>query len=76
MGRVPNAEGMIHNEQKGFIGKMFKRKQRTWNNETHGKPIIHESVLKRTKSSDNKDSPEYKPWILNHMDQNHPKIES
>jgi hypothetical protein len=67
---------MLHNEQKGFVGKIFKRKQRTWNRETHGEPVIHESVFKRTKSVDNNDSPEYKPWILNHMDQNNSKIES
>lgn len=70
MKRTPNPNGLMHNQQKGFVGKMFKRKQRTWNKETHGEPIIHKSVLQRTKSSDNQDSPIYKPWILKHINPN------
>jgi len=76
MESTPNADGMIHDEQKGFVGSLFKRKQRTWNKETHGEPVIHESVLNRTKNNDNKDMPKYEPWILKHSDHNNLKIES
>ncbi|HYO21911.1 MAG TPA: DUF2235 domain-containing protein, partial [Flavisolibacter sp.] len=38
--------GMMHNEQIGFPGKLFRRLQRTWNIETNGEPSVHASVLK------------------------------
>ena len=56
-------EGMMHNEQTGFIGKLFRRKQREWFSNTHGKPSIHNSVPMRTKNNQNSDSPAYAPWI-------------
>lgn len=68
--RIPDANGTMHNEQKGFIGRLFKRKQRTWNSEIHGEPVIHKSVLQRTKSSDNQDSPTYNPWTLKYINPN------
>lgn len=72
----PDINGIMHNEQKGFFGKIFKRAKRTWNKETHGEPCIHESVLNRTKNNDNKEEPAYNAWILEHIDSNNPKIEN
>jgi uncharacterized protein (DUF2235 family) len=60
-----DVNGMMHNEQHGFPGRLFRRLQRSWDFSTHGNPCIHESVKKRVKNSSNLDSPEYKPWILN-----------
>ncbi len=71
----PDINGLMHNEQESFPGKLFKRKKRTWNKETHGEPHIHESVFKRTKSSKNEDSPRYSSWIFSYFDKANPKVE-
>lgn len=71
----PNINGTMHNEQKKFPGTLFKKKQRSWNKNTYGEPCVHESVLKRTKNSDNSDTMVYSPWILNSMDKESPCIE-
>jgi hypothetical protein len=70
-----DVNGFMHNEQKGFPGNLMKSNQRNWNVETHGEPCIHESVLKRTKNTDNEDLPEYAPWILKMADPENPCIE-
>jgi uncharacterized protein (DUF2235 family) len=76
MNSSPDINGMMHDEQKGFIGKIFKRAKRTWSTETNGEPHIHESVFKRTKNNENREEPAYNPWILEHVDSNNPKIEN
>lgn len=68
--------GMMHNEQKGFPGNLMKSAQRNWNKETHGEPCVHESVLTRTKNTDNADTPKYAPWILDLIDKDDPCIEN
>ncbi len=76
MASTPNVNGTMHNEQKGFPGKLFSRKQRSWNKSTHGEPCVHESVFQRTMSSDNTVSPKYSPWILNLVDKDNPCVEN
>jgi len=66
----PDINGIMHNEQKGFPGKFFKRAARTWNINTHGYPTVHESVLKRKKNNENSLSPRYNPWILTYKEKN------
>jgi uncharacterized protein (DUF2235 family) len=61
-----NPFGEMHDEQKGFFGKLFRRGLRSWNVKTHGIPTIHESVFERAKSTSNA-QPLYKPWILNNL---------
>lgn len=58
-----NVNGMMHNEQKGLLGKLYSRRQRAWNEETHGPLIIHSSVLQRLLNNDNADDPQYSPWV-------------
>jgi hypothetical protein len=65
----------MHNEQKSFPGKYFKRVQRNWNTQTHGEPCIHESVFERTQNADNKSEPVYSPWIVNCINKANPCIE-
>lgn len=60
----PNADGFMHNSRKGFPGFLFRKATRTWNSETHGKPVIHQSSLLRKLNKDNKESPPYNPWII------------
>ncbi len=71
----PDINGIMHNEQKSFPGKLLARKKRSWNKETHGEPCVHESVLKRTKNTENTDSPKYSPWIAELMDKESQNIE-
>jgi uncharacterized protein (DUF2235 family) len=70
-----NPDGMMHNEQKKFPGKLFRREQRSWNKTTHGEPVIHASVLERKINADNGTNPPYSPWIFSIIDKNNPSIE-
>ena len=58
-----NADGQMHNEQTGWKGWIFRRKIRTWNDKTHGPPVIHASVFERVLNSTNSEDPKYAPWI-------------
>ena len=59
----PDINGEMHNEQKGFLGKLFRREERRWNRR-EGKPCVHMSVFERTMNNLNTDNPEYTSWIL------------
>ena len=58
-----NVNGKMHNEQVGFIGKLYRREKRNWNESIHGQLQVHESVFKRTKNPSNGDTPSYTSWI-------------
>ncbi|MBA3971366.1 MAG: DUF2235 domain-containing protein, partial [Bacteroidetes bacterium] len=60
----PNIDGIMHNEQIGFTGKLFKKQRRNWDELTNGLLCIHPSVLKRNKNTRNLQEPAYNPWIL------------
>jgi uncharacterized protein (DUF2235 family) len=63
-------DGHMHNEQRGLIGKLYRKAQRTWNEEKHGKICLHRSVPLRTKNNRNSTDPEYRKtaWILRYQD--------
>ncbi len=65
---IEDANGVMHNEQSGFPGTMFKRMQRSWDVSKHGNPCIHASVKARTKNNSNQDTPTYTPWIAQFKD--------
>lgn len=71
-----DVEGIMHDEQQGFVGKFFRRKQREWHPSRHGKPCVHESVLRRTKNNHNTDDPPYDPWILKNLSEGDYRIEN
>ncbi|MHC4400657.1 MAG: DUF2235 domain-containing protein [Planctomycetota bacterium] len=55
---APNPNGTMHNSRKGFIGWLYRQKERSWDSEKRGAPpTVHESVLLRARGA-------YKPWIL------------
>jgi len=56
--------GIMHNPRQGFPKNLFRKKVRSWNSQTHGKPVIHESVLKRKLNPENTENPPYDPWIF------------
>ncbi len=58
-----DANGTMHDSRKGWWQQFYQKATRTWNAATHGKPVIHESVLKRTFNKENKSNPPYDPWI-------------
>jgi uncharacterized protein (DUF2235 family) len=72
----PDENGVMHNSRHGFPGKLYKRKVRTWNTDTHGKPFVHESVIMRKKNKNNTDDPVYHPWIVNNEYETEPWSES
>jgi len=61
----PNPDGFMHNSRKGFPGFLFRKATRTWNLDTHGKPVVHQSAILRKLSKENKETPPYNPWIYN-----------
>ena len=59
----PDPDGFMHDSRGTFWTSLYRRKVREWNRDTHGTPLVHSSVLKRTKDRYNQDAA-YKPWIL------------
>ena len=60
----PNADGFMHDSRKGFPGFLFRKKIRSWNTQTHGKPVIHQSAIIRKLNKENTSAPPYNPWIF------------
>ncbi|MCH8246962.1 MAG: DUF2235 domain-containing protein, partial [Bacteroidetes bacterium] len=60
----PDANGPMHDSRGSWLTRLFRRKVRSWNTETHGKPVVHSSVLERTLNRHNDPHPPYRPWIL------------
>ena len=61
----PNFDGVMHDSRKGFPGFLFRKATRTWNIQTHQKPVIHQSALLRKLNKENTATPQYGPWIFN-----------
>jgi len=59
----PDPDGIMHDSRAGGLSRLYKRKLRRWNTETHGNAVVHGSVRKRTKDRHNRDAA-YNPWIL------------
>ena len=57
-------DGTMHDSRGSAFTKFYRREVRSWNANTHGKPTVHASVLKRTLNPHNGNNPPYKPWIL------------
>ena len=62
---IQNCDGTMHDSRKGFPKSLFRKKIRSWNSDTHGKPVVHVSVKLRKLNKQNEVSPAYAPWILN-----------
>ncbi len=57
-----NADGFMHDSRGNGITKFYRQQVRVW--ERRGeKPVIHESVLTRTRNESNASNPAYQPWI-------------
>lgn len=61
----PDANGFMHDSRKGFPGFLFRKATRTWNPQTHQKPVIHQSAILRKLNKENTEIPPYNPWIFN-----------
>jgi hypothetical protein len=55
----------MHDSRGTWLTRRYRRAERSWPSDTHGKPVIHESVIERTRNRNNEDDPTYSPWILN-----------
>jgi len=60
----PDANGTMHDSRGGTFSRFYRRKVRSWNVKTHGRPTVHGSVLERTLNEKNEPTPPYAPWIL------------
>ena len=59
-----DVNGRMHDSRGEGWTKLFRKKQRGWDSLRSDKPVIHSSVLKRTKNCSNGSSPVYQSWIL------------
>lgn len=56
----PDPCGKMHDSRDTRVKRwLFKERERFWDHEKRGKPVVHESVLIRHKALD-----DYRPWIL------------
>jgi len=60
----PNADGTMHDSRGSTLTRFYRKKVRSWPTDTHGKPVVHQSVLDRKLNQKNLPNPSYKPWIL------------
>ena len=60
----PDADGVMHDSRGTALTRLYRRAVRRWNAATHGRPLVHESVLQRQPGPDNSKDTPYKPWIL------------
>lgn len=65
----PDANGHMHDSRGTTWTKFFREKERFWpgkdqNGNKRNAPVIHPSVLDRSKNEQNGDQPPYDPWIL------------
>jgi len=61
---APDPDGTMHDSRGGTFSRFFRHKVRSWPTATHGQPVVHESVNRRTRNPQNESTPPYKPWIL------------
>jgi uncharacterized protein (DUF2235 family) len=59
----PNPDGIMHDSRGGRLSRLYRRKVRQWDTSTHGNPVVHGSVLQRSKDRHN-EARAYDPWIL------------
>ena len=59
-----DVNGLMHNSRGQGWEKFYPQQRRFWQSGRSDKPVVHHSVLKRIKNSNNEDNPAYKPWIL------------
>ncbi len=56
--------GFMHDSRGRWMTKLYRRQVRYWPSDREDKPVVHQSVLDRTKNRKNQDDPPYHPWIL------------
>ncbi len=56
--------GTMHDSRGGTLTRLYRRKVRSWDPRTHGYPVVHGSVLERTRNRHNREDPPYSPWIV------------
>lgn len=60
---APDPDGVMHDSRGKFPASLFRRAERSWP-ATHGTPVVHASVVQRTRNARNTPDPPYNPWIL------------
>jgi uncharacterized protein (DUF2235 family) len=55
--------GIMHNEQTGLMGKIYRRAERSWDPKEKGVLCLHCTVLERKKNHLNGEDPAYMPWV-------------
>jgi len=61
---APDPDGHMHDSRGKKWEKLYTKKVRSWPHDTHGIPVLHESVTLRSKDSFNSSNKPYAPWIL------------
>ena len=59
-----NCEQAAHDSRGKGLAKLFRRKVRNWPKNRTDRPVVHESVLRRSDSQQLPEGEQYRPWIL------------
>ena len=59
-----DATGVMHDSRGRTVTKLYRRKARAWDPDRADTPIVHESVIRRSESTDLPGGGLYRPWIL------------
>jgi uncharacterized protein (DUF2235 family) len=60
----PDPDGLMHDSRGGGLARWYRREVRAWDAVRRGRPVVHESVLARTRGRNNRADSTYRPWIL------------
>jgi uncharacterized protein (DUF2235 family) len=58
-----DADGSMHDSRGTRFTRLYRKAQRSWDAATQGAPLVHASVLARSKTVHNRPG-EYQPWVL------------
>jgi hypothetical protein len=59
-----DAAGVMHDSRGRAVTKLYRKKARAWDSRREDTPIVHESVIRRSESTDLPGGEPYEPWIL------------
>lgn len=60
----PDPNGIMHDSRGTRLTRRYRKRERSWDYDLPGKPVVHEGAVLRTRNKSNSDAPEYAPWIL------------
>jgi len=60
----PDPDGIMHDSRGSTFARLYRKQIRHWDIVKQGRPVVHESVVQRTRSAKDNRGSGYSPWIL------------